>query len=1047
MTFIPTSAIIDLFVDTLFPLFGWDNQSLKQMREESQRYIDELNATLPEEERVTSVEEYNNKDSIWNKIKETASNIGSGIANFFTGGSRDEDTEVESLNDQLKAQIDENKRTQTVTNSFRGDRGSSRKSGKGHVYQKATELANKRFGNSTVGEAGCGPVAATNLINKMGGNMDIDTALNYAENGSFIDPATGGTTTNYIISMLRNSGIPSYETYSKSSVMDSLRNGNPVVMLGNSGSEVGTPFGANDHYITAMGLDNHGNIIAEDPDLPDSYRKYKASSVMNDMQLGIATGGMGRKIAGFRAGLSRRGAHIKVARAKARSRFNTKKFKKNARGRKSGGTGSTYSIADWTFRCADCIAQVESGGSYTAINANDVGTMSVGRYQYRGSRCQDLMRKIINALTANGVYSVSDIQSMLGQRLFAYFDNADSDATFVPGDNQIAAMQTLLGSDEGIMQQDIKMTTDCQGYYDNYLKGYGLVLPDQEDVVIYLSSAIHNYGNGGSKSPVNKAITKAKNNTGKAVNKLTLDDIHTAMLSTDYGSGRASRFNKHYAYLKGSQPLGTGTTKCDELGVSETMLQVAQNSAEEIAGAEGNYMDYSSSSTSTSDSLLTQLGQVITDVMTYIYGDSLMSIFGDSSSTGSTGIVNGSSSGSYGVVNGNVGKASNGQEAIANWMKSIQGKIKYTLGSPQDPDQGWGSCASTVRWAYKKALGDSKFGNMSAVASTQMEEAPNYGFSYIFNKENNGSFNTETNNPLQPGDILYYQTDTGISKGRPYGVGHVEMYAGNNQRIGHGGPNYGDPGTNLKNMNNSYDSSKLMVAARYNPFINGEKPVFYNPDGSKGTYEDEMSAASYETKYAANKFVAHSVAKGRRESGKGRGMVLSGRNRLGAGFNDKAKNYSNQALKYQQAYLDAIVPDEEDGYKPVEEQSYKISSGMGRSRSGRALTSAVSYEDFLNVIIELLTIIAKNSDNLTAILNLLSKTYNTTINPNDVTAASDSKSAQSRLRHALRHSGLGRAASGMSGSGEGANGYGGINERSQNDIQYVIGLMESLAKA
>src|SRR5699024_5913948 len=58
----------------------------------------------------------------------------------------------------------------------------------------------------------------------------------------------------------------------------------------NSGMESGTPFGANDHYITAMGLDRQGNVIAEDPDLPDAYRKYKASRVMKDVDIGIATG-------------------------------------------------------------------------------------------------------------------------------------------------------------------------------------------------------------------------------------------------------------------------------------------------------------------------------------------------------------------------------------------------------------------------------------------------------------------------------------------------------------------------------------------------------------------------------------------------------------------------------------------------------------------------------------------------------------------------------------------------------------------------------------
>ena len=51
--------------------------------------------------------------------------------------------------------------------------GNGRKDiGYAHISQKNPSIANMRYGNSTIGEAGCGPIAATNLINRANiGNM------------------------------------------------------------------------------------------------------------------------------------------------------------------------------------------------------------------------------------------------------------------------------------------------------------------------------------------------------------------------------------------------------------------------------------------------------------------------------------------------------------------------------------------------------------------------------------------------------------------------------------------------------------------------------------------------------------------------------------------------------------------------------------------------------------------------------------------------------------------------------------------------------------
>ena len=330
------------------------------------------------------------------------------------------------------------------------------------------------------------------------------------------------------------------------------------------------------------------------------------------------------------------------------------------------------------------------------------------------------------------------------------------------------------------------------------------------------------------------------------------------------------------------------------------------------------------------------------------------------------------------------------------------------------------------------------------------ETANDFGYVYksaMMDGASSGNFTDQDLANIQPGDIIYYRWADGDKN---YPVHHTEMYAGNNERIGHGGPGYGPT---IKPMSSS--SSRIYAIKRYLPFLKGEQPPFWNVDGTQGVYSNitKPGIAAATSSTATNALTNVPLAYGRSRSGKSKGnksnnLILNGRrNAFRSPKANRTKIDISELRKLQASKEDTsgVMMGGDDDIAGINRDFIRPLAGS--SRSGRALSSAVSYEDFLNVIIELLTIIAKNSDNLTAILNLLSKTYNTTINPSDVTAASDSKSAQSRLRHALRHSGLSRAASGTSGGGEGANGYGGINERSQNDIQYVIGLMESLAKA
>lgn len=229
--------------------------------------------------------------NVFNKIKEKFDAITGWFKKLFGEDAEEVDTEA------------------NTNGSGRGRKGYGRFGrlfGKAHAYQNDPSIAGMRYGDSTIGEAGCAPVAATNLINRMtgyGNGMTVDAAARYAEAHGKTVPG-GGTDVSYFNSILGSQGIPSTSTSNRSEVLDALRNGNPVVMLGEDGSNYpGSPFGANPHFVTANGMDANGNIIAEDPDLPNSYNVYDRNTMLNSMTTSVIAGQSRRR---RRSGTKRR---------------------------------------------------------------------------------------------------------------------------------------------------------------------------------------------------------------------------------------------------------------------------------------------------------------------------------------------------------------------------------------------------------------------------------------------------------------------------------------------------------------------------------------------------------------------------------------------------------------------------------------------------------------------------------------------------------------------------------------------------------------------
>lgn len=272
---LPANIIMDIAIEFLFPIFNIDASSLNAARNNADNVLDEWNKAHPEQ-TYDNIEDYNNR----NKWTTKAWN---GIKNLFSGGTRNTASTSGTIGGSSIYGSGRGGAYYTSTGIATTQTvGKGRvRSGRAHIYQSGI-LSNIPYGDSTIGEAGCAPVAAANILNGLGRDpvSSVIDAASYAERNGMTVPG-GGTDISYFNSYLGSKGIPTKNTSNRSDVMSALRNGNQVVMLGQDNHN--GAFGSEPHFVTAKGLSRRGNIIVEDPDLPNSSYEYNPSSVTNSM--------------------------------------------------------------------------------------------------------------------------------------------------------------------------------------------------------------------------------------------------------------------------------------------------------------------------------------------------------------------------------------------------------------------------------------------------------------------------------------------------------------------------------------------------------------------------------------------------------------------------------------------------------------------------------------------------------------------------------------------------------------------------------------------
>ncbi len=170
------------------------------------------------------------------------------------------------------------------------------------------QYANKKYGNSTIGESGCAPTTAMMALNNAKGNvMDIDEATSIADKGGYIN-SDGSTDIGYFKDVLERKGLNTnyYIGNNALDVQQDLAAGNNAILMGRdvtNRSKEKSPFGPGSHYVLAKGYDKKGNIIISDPE--NNEDKAYSSNILKNVNAAVGISG-----AGFKFGLTGKGKKI-----------------------------------------------------------------------------------------------------------------------------------------------------------------------------------------------------------------------------------------------------------------------------------------------------------------------------------------------------------------------------------------------------------------------------------------------------------------------------------------------------------------------------------------------------------------------------------------------------------------------------------------------------------------------------------------------------------------------------------------------------------------
>ena len=257
---IPMETVMGFIINTFGSVLSIDEAELAAAKEAT---ADMLIAEGLESGNIEDLEEHNKQQGLGKWFINTGKKL--------FGIGKDTDTGI--------------KATTTKNNTYATagtGRSFSSVSGRGRGGQQGGPFAGMRYGNTTIGEAGCAPVAAASML---GGN--IPEAAKFAQRTGHVAP-DGSTDIGFFNDYFSAKGISNRTTTNKSDVNNALKRGQTAVMLGRDpGGGNDSAYSNSSHYITARG-DGHGNVYVNDPAL--GRRKMPQSKVMRNMKASVIAG-------------------------------------------------------------------------------------------------------------------------------------------------------------------------------------------------------------------------------------------------------------------------------------------------------------------------------------------------------------------------------------------------------------------------------------------------------------------------------------------------------------------------------------------------------------------------------------------------------------------------------------------------------------------------------------------------------------------------------------------------------------------------------------
>lgn len=193
-------------------------------------------------------------------------------------------------------------------------------------------------------------------------------------------------------------------------------------------------------------------------------------------------------------------------------------------------SASAYTTEDVIEAASGIIFSNE--GSYTSINANDRGAVSIGVLGWHADRALALLVTIVEANPENAL-------EILGEDLYNEITTSTNWNYRVFNRSESAIVSSLLGTQEGIDAQNALAATDIRSYINRAMTE-GIT---DGKALVYYADLENQMGSGGAMRVALAAIDLA----GSA-DAVTVEHMYKAALADSVASGGSTRRKKTYNY-------------------------------------------------------------------------------------------------------------------------------------------------------------------------------------------------------------------------------------------------------------------------------------------------------------------------------------------------------------------------------------------------------------------------------------------------------------------------------------------------------------------